>query len=122
MANKQTVTQYYKFFQKHLVDSNGDNIRQSVKPERVYLTDERGQGVQSKHKQVIGHNGGKHFYQRNTNVENRKTLILGICGNDVIIRKVLNKTFPHVGEGESEHMFYFVIQRIQGKTCFQLVV
>ena len=76
-----------------------------MKPERVYLADETGQGVQSKHKQVIGHSGAEYAYLRKTNVQNHNTLMLGICGNDVIKPPtILQQSFPHVGEGKSGHI------------------
>ena len=77
-----------------------------MKCERVYLADETGWGVQSKHKQVIGRNEAKHVYLRKTNDESHKTLMLGICGNGDVIKPliILEKSFPLIG-GVSQTIF-----------------
>ena len=76
MANRDTITDYFKLLLETLVkcniaklDSNGEIIQDSIKQERVYLADETGWGVQSKRKQVIGRNGAKHLYLRKPNDE-----------------------------------------------------
>ena len=67
-----------------------------MKQKRIYLADETGWGVQSKRKQVIGHNGANHVYLRKANDESHKTLMLGICGNSEVIKPLIfGKSFPH---------------------------
>ena len=93
------------------LDSNGEVIQVLLKKERVYLAHETGWGVQSKRKQVIGHNGAKHVYLRKANDESRKTLMLGICKNGEVIKPltILQKSFPLVGEGESDHILQEIL-------------
>ena len=93
------------------LDSNGEVIQVLLKKERVYLAHETGWGVQSKRKQVIGHNGAKHVYLRKANDESRKTLMLGICKNGEVIKPltILEKSFPLVGEGESDHILQEIL-------------
>ena len=102
MVNKDTITDYFKLLLETLMkcdivklDSNVEVIQESIKQESVYLTDETGWGVQSKCKQVIGCNGAKDVYLRQANDEIHKTLMLGICGNDEVIKPlILQKSFP----------------------------
>lgn len=56
MANKDTITNYFKLLLEILVkcdivklESNSGVMHESVKQERVYLADKKGWGVQSKH-------------------------------------------------------------------------
>ena len=67
IANKDTITDYFKLLLKTLetcncarLNCNGEVIQESIKQKRVYLTNETGWGVQSKHLQVIGRNVAKH--------------------------------------------------------------
>ena len=64
MANKDTITDYFKLLEKNLVkcdfvklDSNGEVIQESMNQKRVYLAE----------KSVIGCNGAKHAYMRKAN-------------------------------------------------------
>ena len=78
----------------------------SRKQEREYLAYKTGWGVQSNCKQIIGCNGAKHVYLRKANDESYKILMLGICGNGEVIKPliILEKSFPLVREGGSDHI------------------
>ena len=118
MASKYTITDSFKLLLETLVkcnivklDSNDEVIQVSMKQESEYLADETGCDVQSKCKQVIGHNGARHVYLRKVNDESHKTLMLGICGNGEVIKPlmIIEKSFPLVGEGESDHVWQEIL-------------
>ena len=103
MANKDTITDYFKLLIGTLVkfdivkhDSKGEVRQESMNQERVYLAD----------KTVIGCNGAKHVYFRKANDESHNTLMLGICGNGEVIKPliILEKSLPFVRDGESNHI------------------
>ena len=112
MASKDTIKQYFnllkELFVKHAiieVDDAQNPIQSSIKRHCIYLADETGWGVQAKHKTVIGRKGSKYVYLRKSNDESHKTLMLGVCGNDVLKPLIiLEKSFPLIGEGEASNI------------------
>ena len=88
------------------LDDDGNVIAESMKRDRVYLADETGWGVQTKGKKVIAKKGANHVYHRKSNDESHKTLMLGICGNGVVLKLlvILENSFPLLAEGEGEHI------------------
>ena len=113
MATKDTINQYFDLLKDSLIkfgiaeaDSNGNIIPESYKEERVYLADEKGWGVKSKPKRVIGKRGASHVYLRKPSDESHKTLMLGVCGNGDVLKPliILEKSFPLISEGEGEHL------------------
>ena len=79
-------------------------MQESILRERIYRADETGWGVHTKTKKVIGRKGAKHVYNRKSNNELHKSLMLGICGNGDLLKSliILEKSFPLLGEGEGE--------------------
>ena len=113
MANKDTVLEYFDLLKSSLVkdgimelDEHGNPIQDSIKIDRIYLADETGWGVNTKAKKVIGRKGAKHIYNRKSNDESHKTLMLGICGNGDVLKTliILEKSFPLLSEGEADHI------------------
>ena len=86
------------------VDDYGEPIQDSMKTDRIYIADETGWGVNKKTKKVIGRKGAAHIHTRKLNDESHKTLMLGLCGNGDVLKPliILEKSFPLIGEGESE--------------------
>ena len=88
MANDETIAKYFELLKTSLVkggimqlDSDGNVLQESILKERIYLADETGWGANTKTKKVIGLKGAKHVYNRKSNDESHKSLMLGICGN-----------------------------------------
>ena len=111
MANQQTIDQYFDLVKKQFikdeimaVDDYGEPIQDSMKTDRIYIADETGWGVNKKTKKVIGRKGAVHIHTRKLNDESHKTLMLGLCGNGDVLKPliILEKSFPLIGEGESE--------------------
>lgn len=113
MATPAVIQQYFELLKTTLVrlnivdvNADGDINNDSFRKERVYKADETGWGVQSKRKRVIGRKGAKHVYLRKVSDNSHKTLMLGVCGNGDVLSPliILEKSFPLIGEGESDHI------------------
>ena len=113
MASQDVINQYFDLLKETLLktgiakaDGDGNIIQDSIKSECVYLADETGWGVKSKTSTVIGRSGAKHVHRRKISDESHKTLMLGVCGNGDVLKSliILEKSFPLVGEGESEFL------------------
>ena len=56
--------------------------------------------------EIIACHGAKQVYLRKACDESHKILMLGICGSGEVMKTliILEKSFPLVGEGESDHI------------------